>query len=199
MASARGIPESEVKVLVYQHIEPAQFGIMGQERVNVLNAQPGSGRAERGGSDDGEGLPTESGCAAAEGCSMREQEAKQGRGMLKIILGSAAGVGKTYHMLEEAQSLKKDCVDVVVAVVETHGRPETEALLEGLEVIPRRRVEHGGCHPGRAGPGRGPGSAIRLSLWWTSWLIPMLRAHAMTRGTRMSKSCWRRGSMFTRP
>ena len=73
-----------------------------------------------------------------------EQEDKPGRGMLKIILGSAAGVGKTYHMLEEAQSLKKGCVDVVAAVVETHGRPETEALLEGLEVVPRRHVEHGG-------------------------------------------------------
>ena len=47
-------------------------------------------------------------------------------------------------MLEEAQSLRKSCVDVVAAVVETHGRPETEALLEGLEVIPRRHVEHGG-------------------------------------------------------
>ncbi len=73
-----------------------------------------------------------------------EQEEKLGRGALKIILGSAAGVGKTYHMLEEAQSLRKDCVDVVAAVVETHGRPETEVLLEGLEVIPRRHIEHGG-------------------------------------------------------
>ncbi len=73
-----------------------------------------------------------------------EQEEKQGRGALKIILGSAAGVGKTYHMLEEAQSLRKECVDVVAAIVETHGRPETEALLEGLEVIPRRHIEHGG-------------------------------------------------------
>jgi len=73
-----------------------------------------------------------------------DQEAKLGRGALKILLGSAAGVGKTYHMLEEAQSLRKDCVDVVAAVVETHGRPETEALLEGLEVIPRRHIEHGG-------------------------------------------------------
>jgi two-component system sensor histidine kinase KdpD len=73
-----------------------------------------------------------------------EQEEKEGRGALKIILGSAAGVGKTYHMLEEAQSLRKECADVVAAIVETHGRPETEALLEGLEVIPRRRIEHGG-------------------------------------------------------
>ncbi len=73
-----------------------------------------------------------------------EQEVKQGRGALKIILGSAAGVGKTYHMLEEAQSLRNGCVDVVAAVVETHGRPETESLLEGLEVIPRHHVEHGG-------------------------------------------------------
>jgi two-component system sensor histidine kinase KdpD len=59
-------------------------------------------------------------------------------------LGAAAGVGKTYQMLEEAQSLKKNCVDVAVAVVETHGRPETEALLKELEVIPRRRIDHGG-------------------------------------------------------
>jgi two-component system sensor histidine kinase KdpD len=65
------------------------------------------------------------------------------RGRLKIFLGYAAGVGKTYTMLEAARQLTKE-LDFVVAYVETHGRAETEALLEGLEVIPRRQVEYRG-------------------------------------------------------
>jgi two-component system sensor histidine kinase KdpD len=65
-------------------------------------------------------------------------------GKLKIYLGHAAGVGKTYAMLEEAHRLKKAGVDVVVGWVDTHGRKETEALLEGLEIIPRKQVEHNG-------------------------------------------------------
>src|SRR5499433_1521361 len=65
-------------------------------------------------------------------------------GKLKIFVGAAPGVGKTYKMLEEARAKRRDGVDVVVGVVETHGRPETEALLPGLEVIPRRRVEYRG-------------------------------------------------------
>jgi two-component system sensor histidine kinase KdpD len=64
-------------------------------------------------------------------------------GKLKIYLGHAAGVGKTYAMLEEAHRLKKSGVDVVIGWVETHGRTETEALLEGLEMIPRKKVPHG--------------------------------------------------------
>src|SRR6476646_3292769 len=66
------------------------------------------------------------------------------RGRLKLYLGFAAGVGKTYRMLEEAHALKKRGVDVVVGYVETHGRKETAALVEGLEVIPRRRTEYRG-------------------------------------------------------
>jgi len=65
-------------------------------------------------------------------------------GKLKIYLGHAAGVGKTYTMLEEAHRLKKAGVDVVIGWVETHGRKETEALLEGLEIIPRKKAEHNG-------------------------------------------------------
>jgi two-component system sensor histidine kinase KdpD len=65
-------------------------------------------------------------------------------GKLKIYLGHAAGVGKTYAMLEEAHRLKKAGVDVVIGWVETHGRKETEALLVGLEIIPRKKVEHNG-------------------------------------------------------
>ena len=65
-------------------------------------------------------------------------------GKLKVYLGHAAGVGKTYAMLEEAHRLKKAGVDVVIGWVETHGRKETEALLENLEIIPRKQVEHNG-------------------------------------------------------
>src|SRR5262245_30800190 len=65
-------------------------------------------------------------------------------GKLKIFLGAAPGVGKTYAMLEEARAKRKDGVDVVVGVVETHGRSETKVLLDGLEVVPRRRLEYRG-------------------------------------------------------
>jgi two-component system sensor histidine kinase KdpD len=67
---------------------------------------------------------------------------QQQRGRLKIYLGFAAGVGKTYEMLQEGQRLKRQGVDVVIGIVETHGRAETAALLEGLEVLPRRRIEY---------------------------------------------------------
>jgi len=66
------------------------------------------------------------------------------RGGLKLYIGFAAGVGKTYRMLEEAHALKRRGVDVVLGLIETHGRAETEALIEGLEVIPRRSVEYRG-------------------------------------------------------
>jgi two-component system sensor histidine kinase KdpD len=69
---------------------------------------------------------------------------EQARGRLKIFMGYAAGVGKTYAMLEAAHQRVQEGVDAVVGYVETHGRLETEALLEGLEVVPRRSVEYRG-------------------------------------------------------
>ena len=66
------------------------------------------------------------------------------RGRLKVYIGAAAGVGKTYQMLEEAHDLKKRSIDVVLAFIETHSRAETAALIEGLEIIPRRRFEYRG-------------------------------------------------------
>ncbi|PJG46585.1 histidine kinase [Sphingobium sp. LB126] len=72
------------------------------------------------------------------------QAAQEGRGRLKIFLGAAPGVGKTYEMLTDGMQRLKSGIDVVVGVVETHGRRETEALLAGHEVIPRREVEHQG-------------------------------------------------------
>lgn len=68
----------------------------------------------------------------------------QQRGRLKVYLGFAPGVGKTYEMLQEGQRLKRQGVDVVVGVVETHGRVETAAQLGDLEQVPRRRVEYRG-------------------------------------------------------
>jgi two-component system, OmpR family, sensor histidine kinase KdpD len=65
-------------------------------------------------------------------------------GQLRIFVGAAPGVGKTYEMLQSARALKKDGYDVVIGVVETHGRKETEALVEGLEVIPRQRIAYRG-------------------------------------------------------
>jgi two-component system sensor histidine kinase KdpD len=67
-----------------------------------------------------------------------------GRGRLKIFLGAAPGVGKTYEMLSAAHQRLREGVDVVIGVVETHGRAETEALVQGLPAIPRRRIDYKG-------------------------------------------------------
>jgi two-component system, OmpR family, sensor histidine kinase KdpD len=75
---------------------------------------------------------------------VKAEENQAHRGRLKIFLGYAAGVGKTYTMLEFARQRKNER-DVVVAYVETHGRKETEALLEGLEILPRKQVEYRGA------------------------------------------------------
>jgi two-component system sensor histidine kinase KdpD len=78
--------------------------------------------------------------AAIQRHDLREQ-----RGRLKIFFGMAAGVGKTHAMLETARQLQADGVDVVVGYVETHGRVETDALLSGLEIIPRRKLDYRGA------------------------------------------------------
>ena len=69
---------------------------------------------------------------------VREEESE--RGKLKIFFGAMAGVGKTYSMLEAARARKKEGVDVVVGYVETHKRAETDALLEGLEILPAKKI-----------------------------------------------------------
>ena len=65
-------------------------------------------------------------------------------GKLRIFVGAAPGVGKTYEMLQQAQARRKDGYDVVIGIVETHGRRETEALVSGLEIVPRRHIEYKG-------------------------------------------------------
>src|SRR3954466_11482851 len=70
----------------------------------------------------------------------RREDSRAGR--LKIFVGAAPGVGKTYEMLQSAHAKRKGAADVVVGVVETHGRAETEALLQGLEILPRKRLDY---------------------------------------------------------
>jgi len=65
---------------------------------------------------------------------------------LKIYLGYAAGVGKTYRMLEEAQAMRQKGADIVIGYFEPHGRKETIAKTEGLELIPRRVAAYGGTN-----------------------------------------------------
>lgn len=76
--------------------------------------------------------------------AIQKEDARQQRGKLKIFFGMVAGVGKTYAMLEAGRQAQDEGVDVVVGYVETHGRAETEALLAGLEMLPRLRVEYRG-------------------------------------------------------
>ncbi len=75
---------------------------------------------------------------------MQEEEARAQRAKLKVFFGAAPGVGKTFAMLAEARERKAQGVDVVAGIVETHGRAETEAMAEGLEILPRHDLAYGG-------------------------------------------------------
>ena len=69
---------------------------------------------------------------------------RETRGRLKIFLGAAPGVGKTYAMLEAARQSMRDGIDVVAGVIETHGRKETERLLQGVDVLPANQIDYRG-------------------------------------------------------
>src|SRR5690348_17812767 len=75
---------------------------------------------------------------------VKAEEARQFQGKLKVFFGANPGVGKTYAMLEAAHEQRRQGIDVAIGVVEAHGRAETEAMVSGLEVIPRRVVEYRG-------------------------------------------------------
>ena len=90
--------------------------------------------------DRGDGRPDPDALLAR----IEEENARAAHGRLKIFFGASPGVGKTFAMLTEAQRLRQAGCDVVVGVVETHGRAETLRLLQDLEALPRKRVEHRG-------------------------------------------------------
>ncbi|MGA9363939.1 MAG: sensor histidine kinase KdpD [Bacteroidota bacterium] len=77
--------------------------------------------------------------------ALKKEEEKEKKAKLKIFFGMCAGVGKTYEMLQAGHEAKPKRVDVVIGYVETHKRPETEALLQGLPIIPRRKVDYRGA------------------------------------------------------
>src|SRR5260370_125592 len=76
--------------------------------------------------------------------SLLAKQEQAGRARLRVYLGAAPGVGKTYQMLEEAHLLKRQGVDIVIGFVEPHGRVETETLIGDLERVPLRRIEYRG-------------------------------------------------------
>ena len=76
--------------------------------------------------------------------ALLEHAEREGRGRLRIFLGAAPGVGKTYEMLVQARRRKLDGVDAVIGVVETHGRVETDLLTKGLETVPKKRMPYKG-------------------------------------------------------
>jgi two-component system sensor histidine kinase KdpD len=75
---------------------------------------------------------------------MKREETESARGKLKIFFGMSPGVGKTYAMLQAARQKQAEGCAVVVGIVETHGRKETEALLEGMPIMPRAQIEYRG-------------------------------------------------------
>ena len=103
----------------------------------------------------------------------RAEEGVPGRGRLKVFFGASPGVGKTFAMLTEAQRRLREGFDVVAGYIEPHARPETLALLEGIETLPPRRIPYRGIElrefdldgaleaPARAGR-EAPGSAEQL-------------------------------------
>ena len=114
---------------------------------------------------------------------IRDDTTEQCRGKLKIFFGYAAGVGKTYAMLQAAHQAGERGVDVVAGYVEPHGRPQTAALLEGLEQIPVEQLRHNGALLGEFD------LDAALKRKRQNWPIPMWRAAGTASAIRMSKNC----------
>ena len=114
-------------------------------------------------------------------------EARAARGRLKIYVGSSAGVGKTWSMLDAAQRLREQQIDVVVGIVETHGRSETAQQLQGLERLPRRAL----TVQGRTLEEFDLDGALarRPASWSTNWRTATRPAHVTRSAGRTSTNC----------
>ena len=170
IAQARGISPDLVRQAIARHTEGALFGFIGEPRVNVLalnldldgrctelrtdaflaastptRARRRDAESARAGASGRRthraGRRPDRGCSPGRATGATDAA---GRGRLRVYLGMAPGVGKTYKMLEEAHRRVDRGTDLVVGFVEPHGRVNTSALLDGLEVLPRRRVEYRG-------------------------------------------------------
>ncbi len=127
-----------------------------------------------------------------------EQTAAPHRGKLKVFFGACAGVGKTWAMLAEAQRLRAQGLDIVVGVVETHGRKDTAAMLEGLAVLPPKRLAYRGRHISEfdldAALARRPALILMDELAHSN--APVL---VIPNAGRILKSCWKQALMFLLP
>ena len=106
---------------------------------------------------------------------VQAEEARETRGKLKIFFGAAPGVGKTYTMLEAGRKVAKEGVDVLVGYLEPHVRPETQALLMGLDMLARRRSNIA-ARSSRIRSRSGAGGPCQRRSWLTSWPTPTRRA-----------------------
>ncbi len=120
------------------------------------------------------------------------------RGKLKVYVGSAAGTGKTYRMLQEAHDLRRRGVDVVVGFVETHGRAETEAQIRDLEVVPRKPIAYRNVTLEEMDLDAIIAGA-RKWCSWTSWRTPTSRGRGTASDGRTPSSCSTRGSTSCPP
>lgn len=109
---------------------------------------------------------------------------REAGGKLTVFLGAAPGVGKTYAMLTRAQEQLRRGVDLVVGLVETHGRADTRALLEGLPQLPLKDVAYHG-HALQEMDWMPCSHGIRRWCWWTNWPIAMHPAAATNGAGRM--------------
>ena len=119
IAGARHLDPSRVRDLVTAHVQGRQFGFLGAAHVNVLELN--------------------------EGAQCPQMMTATATGRFRVYLGMAAGVGKTYAMLDEGHRVAASGCDVVVGLVTTHDRPETEKQLRGLEVVPAKIVHYHGA------------------------------------------------------
>ena len=128
--------------------------------------------------------------------AIQKGEAEQKRGRLKVFFGMAAGVGKTYAMLEAAIKKQREGVEVLLGYVETHGRKDTESLANQLPLLPRKRLRYREMDVEEfdldAALARHPDSS-----WSMSWLTPMFPARGIRNATRIWSNCWKLESMFT--
>ena len=120
--------------------------------------------------------------------AIRNDASTKKSGKLKIFFGYAAGVGKTYAMLQAAHQAKERGIDVVAGYIEPHARPQTMALLDGLEQLPVKQVAYEGMTL-REFDIDARSSEIPSSYWWMSWPIPTPKAVGTRSGIRMFRNC----------